>query len=262
LACLKQAQEKMSTQKRLYRIIYEKISELIASGEFAASSRLPTERELAERFAVSRPTVREAIIALEATNKVSVKTGSGVYVLEQPGLGAMFDNEVSPFEVIESRVLIEGEAAALAAQMINDEELESLHSAFKVLANENQSDENAVSLADRNFHTIIANATHNRVLAQQIHSLWEIQENSEHIKLAHQAVCATEGAKSIKEHKAILTAISNRDAEGARTAMRNHFSNVLESMHISMEEQALKEALRKGSQMRERFSLGVFTSAD
>lgn len=92
--------------------------------------------------------------------------------------------------------------------------------------------------------------------------LWEIQENLEHIKLAHQAVCEKEGAKRIKEHKAILDAIANHDATAARAAMRHHFSNVLETMHSAIEEEALKAARLKGSQMRERFSLGLFANAE
>ncbi len=235
---------------------------MISSGEFAPGSRLPTERELAEKYQVSRPTIREAIIALEATNRVSVKTGSGVYVLENPIQGAYYDSEVSPFEVLEARVLLEGESAALAAKMITEEELVLLQAAFNKIEQEDQNLDHSSSDADREFHTIIANATHNRVLGQQIHMLWEMQENLEHIKVAHQAVCSTEGAKRIREHKAILVAIAQRDSAAARTAMRNHFSNVLETMHAAIEEEALKAARLKGSQMRERFSLGLFANAD
>ena len=232
---------------------------MISSGEFAPGSRLPTERELAEKYQVSRPTIREAIIALEATNRVSVKTGSGVYVLENPIQSSLFDNEVSPFEVLEARVILEGESAALAAKMITDEELVALKTAFEKLANQETVDHSS-SQADREFHTIIANATHNRVLARQIHMLWEMQENLEHIKLAHQAVCSSKGAKRIAEHKQIVIAIERRDSDGARAAMRYHFSNVLESMHKAIEEEALNAARLKGSQMRERFSLGLFAN--
>jgi len=251
----------MATTQRLYRKIFTEISEMISSGEYAPGSRLPTERELAERYQVSRPTIREAIIALEATNRVSVKTGSGVYVLENPIQGAVYDNEVSPFEVLEARVLLEGESAALAAKMITEEELESLRAAFVKLENEENLDHTS-SEADREFHTVIANASHNRVLAKQIHMLWDMQENLEHIKIAHQAVCSSEGAKRILEHKAIVVAIEQRDAAAARLAMRHHFSNVLESMHAAIEEEALQAARLKGSKMRERFSLGLFANQD
>ncbi len=252
----------MAKNQRLYRKIFNEISNMISIGEFAPGSRLPTERELAEKYQVSRPTIREAIIALEATKRVMVKTGSGVYVLENPKQTTYYDNEVSPFEVLEARVLLEGESAALAAKMITEDELVLLQAAFEKIQQEDQDLDLSSSDADREFHTVIANATHNRVLAQQIHMLWEMQENLEHIKTAHQAVCATEGAKRIREHKAILVAISRRDAVAARSAMRAHFSNVLETMHTAIEEEALKAARLKGSQMRERFSLGLFANGE
>ena len=126
----------MGSDKRLYMKAVVQIQELIASGAYPPGSRLPPERQLAEQFEMSRPTIREAIIALEAKGMVSVKTGSGVYVLEQVrssgGLGAV----VSPFELVEARVLIEGEAAALAASMISDDELAEMKSALVDMADD------------------------------------------------------------------------------------------------------------------------------
>ena len=73
----------MAAEKRLYRDVLKKLLKLIENGEYPAGGRLPPERVLAERFNVSRPTIREAIIALETLDLVEVKTGSGVYVLER-----------------------------------------------------------------------------------------------------------------------------------------------------------------------------------
>lgn len=248
----------MPAHKRLYRKIFDEISTLIDLGEYPVGSRLPTERQLAERFEVSRPTVREAIIALDATNRVSVKTGSGVYVLEKTVKDNFPYNDISPFEVIEARVLIEGEAAALAAKMITDDEVILLKGAFHKLKSEN----NTRSIADREFHSIIANATHNTVIANQIHTLWELQENIEHIKEAHQSVCEAQDIKRIKEHQDIMQAIVNGNASAARNAMHKHFSNVLESMHSALEEEALNAAKLKGILMRKRFSLGLYASVE
>ena len=72
----------MAKGTRLYRGVLKKMLQLIESGEFPVGGRLPPERELSERFSVSRPTIREAIVALESLDRVRVKTGSGVYVLE------------------------------------------------------------------------------------------------------------------------------------------------------------------------------------
>jgi len=250
----------MAGHKRLYRKIYDEISTLIDIGEYPAGSRLPTERQLAEQFQVSRPTVREAIIALDATNRVNVKTGSGVYVLEKTAKDNIQYKEISPFEVIEARVLIEGEAAALAAKMITDNEATLLKDAFNKLKSETNSEKR--NKADREFHSIIANATHNTVIANQIHALWELQENVDHIKEAHESVCKSQDIKRIKEHQDIMQAIIIHDASAARNAMHKHFSNILETMHSALEEDALNAAKLKGALMRKRFSLGLYASVE
>ncbi len=241
--------------KRLYRQVAEKMLLLIESGEYPAGSRLPAERELAERFGVSRPTIREAIIALEAKGRVAVKTGSGVYVLEPKveieGLG----QSVSPFELIESRVFIEGEAAALAAALISDEQLAQLDQALQEMALENRKDDPASTVADRKFHAVISEATNNKVLSLLIGQLWDVQEKLDNIRLAHQAVCMQDAQRRLAEHKAIYDALAKRDSSAARAAMRNHFSRTLTALHETTEKAAVTEVQRRVSQMRERFSL-------
>lgn len=241
--------------KRLYRQVAEKMLILIESGEYPPGSRLPAERELAERFDVSRPTIREAIIALEAKGRVAVKTGSGVYVLEPKveieGLG----QSVSPFELIESRVFIEGEAAALAAALITDAQLALLNQALQEMALENRKDDPASTVADRKFHSVISEATNNKVLSLLIGQLWDVQEKLDNIRLAHQAVCMQDTQRRLAEHKAIYDALAKRDSSAARAAMRNHFSRTLTALHETTEQAAVTEVQRKVSQMRERFSL-------
>ena len=111
--------------RRLFWSIVEKLEALIDQGIYPEGSRLPAERELAETYNVSRPTIREAIIALEVRERVEVKTGSGVYVLHQKKPGQV-TKPISAFELTQARALVEGEAAALAAATISSEELEAL----------------------------------------------------------------------------------------------------------------------------------------
>src|SRR5512145_3427466 len=107
---------------RLYRQIAEQLRGLITQGEFAAGTRLPAERDLAKQLGVSRPSVREALIALEVEGWVEVRTGSGIYV--QParqrngGHAARngHDTEWGPLQVMQARELVEAEVAALAAR--------------------------------------------------------------------------------------------------------------------------------------------------
>ena len=112
----------MTRENRLYRGVADQMREGILSGAYPAGGRLPPERELAQQFSVSRPTVREAIIALEAQGCVKIKSGSGVYVLPQGATkgdeGQSTIIEGSAFELTEARALLEGEAAALAAAAV------------------------------------------------------------------------------------------------------------------------------------------------
>ena len=128
----------MAESQRLYRTVLDRLLKLIDSGEYPAGGRLPPERELAERFDVSRPTIREAIIALEVLGRVQVKTGSGVYILEQRPRGGNGFDDISPFELTEARALIEGEAVALAAAHITPEELLELERSLHEMAQENE----------------------------------------------------------------------------------------------------------------------------
>ena len=245
----------MASKERLYITVFNEISTLIKEGEFPVGGRLPTERELAERFNVSRPTIREAIIALEAKEEVSVKAGSGVYVLGNNLMNDDFSREISAFELLEARVLLEGEAAALAARMIKPDELKELEKALRKIELEDVKDTSS-SGADRQFHTIIAQATHNRVIAKQIGFLWDLQENLNHINNAHKAVCVDEDKETrISDHVAIYDAIANGDSRAARISMREHFSDLLEAMHDVIEQEAVEAAKLKISNMRKRFTL-------
>ena len=251
----------MANKERLYISVFNQISKSIRDGEFPVGSRLPTERELAERFSVSRPTIREAIIALEAKEEVSVKAGSGVYVLGSNLLSDDFSREISAFEILEARVLLEGEAAALAAKVISSEELNALNDAlYRLELDDMESDMS--SGVDREFHSIIAKATNNRVIAKQISFLWDIQDNLDHIKAAHQSVCRKGKDTRLPDHKAIYDAIATGNAAGAREAMRNHFTDLLEAMHAASERQAVEAAQQKINQMRERFSIGTLSAVE
>src|SRR6187397_1893441 len=106
--------------RRLYRQIADQIRTLIKSGEFPAGARLPPERDLAKQLGVSRPSVREALIALEVEGLVEVRIGSGIYVLRRGRDAApAVDVEhagAGPFELLRARYVIETECAALAAR--------------------------------------------------------------------------------------------------------------------------------------------------
>jgi len=106
--------------RRLYRQIADQLRALIDSGEYAVGSRLPTERDLAEQLKVSRPTVREALIALEVEGRVRIRVGSGIYVAEPAALASLISTSAvieGPFELLRAREFIEGAIAEQAARV-------------------------------------------------------------------------------------------------------------------------------------------------
>lgn len=123
--------------QRLYRQIAKQIQTLISSGEFAVGSRLPAERDLATQLKVSRPSVREALIALEVEGVIEVRTGSGIYVKSLGKRGHAKANnqnttlEWGPLEVMRARYLIEAEMAALAAENATAKDLKAMKLALQ-----------------------------------------------------------------------------------------------------------------------------------
>ena len=246
----------MAAEQRLYRNILEKMLVLIDSGDFPAGGRLPPERELAERFNVSRPTIREAIIALEILDRVQVKTGSGIYVLEHDSESGNGIDHISPYELTESRALVEGEAAALAASHITREELQELEDSLHEMARENDEGELAEGDADRKFHYIIAQATRNAMLISIIEHMWHVRNNAPMVSKAYKAICEQDGAKRVEEHRQIYTALVKRDAATARTAMHQHFALILNKLIATTEAAQVEEARKRAEEVRKRFSLG------
>jgi DNA-binding FadR family transcriptional regulator len=250
----------MGSEKRLYQGVLKKLQQLIDSGEYPAGGRLPPERELAGRFGVSRPTIREAIIALEVLGRVEVKTGSGVYVLASSADAKVTKTSVSAFELTEARALIEGEAVALAATMITDEQLDALEAALHEMANESADGKLISETADKEFHHIISQATKNKMLATMIDSLWYVRDNSPTVHQAYQSICEIDGKIRVQEHQEIFDALKNRNGTAARTAMHAHFSRILNKL-IAVNEAEQVEAVRKQAlESRERFSLNHLVS--
>ena len=153
----------MAEPRRLYEQIAQQLAKAIADGKYEVGQRLPSERELAQTFDVSRPTVREAIIALELDELVEVRLGSGVYVMNrQPPGGAAGYKDIGFFELLEARRAIEGEACAMAAMRIDDAQLEQLSELIEEMRDDNRHDEILMSEdADRRFHELIASSTQN-----------------------------------------------------------------------------------------------------
>ena len=237
---------------RLYQELARQLIGELVSGTYPVGSRLPAERELAVQYNVSRPTVREAIIALEVQGLVEVRIGSGAYVLRIPGADDVPGFNISAFELTEARLLFEGEAAALAATQVTDEDLAEIGVLVEAIARENL-DPAGNDQADRAFHLAIARATRNAAVSETIENLWALRYTSPEAFLLHEKARTAKIKPVVDEHTAVLDALKARDPVAARAAMRAHLAAVLDSLLFATEEKVVAEARRMVQAKRDRY---------
>ncbi|HSV57428.1 MAG TPA: FadR/GntR family transcriptional regulator [Variovorax sp.] len=212
--------------KRLYRQIAEQLRALIAKGEFAVGARLPAERDLAQQLGVSRPSVREALIALEVEGYVEVRTGSGVYVLDRSQraaapAAAVSSTEWGPLELIRARRVVEGETAAIAALQRKARHVEAMSQAIETMRE--LADGGVMPLeGDRAFHLAIVDACDNVVLTETVLGFWDSRKGPIFTRLGGYFETVKSWRSAIAEHEAIRDAIAARNPEAARNAMHTH----------------------------------------
>lgn len=215
--------------RRLYLEVAGQIESQVKNGKIKPGERLPSERDLAVKFDVSRPTIREAMIALEIAGLVEIRTGRGIYVVQQRLAHELEvrDEGPGPFEILEARRCLETETVALAAARITQKQLLDLEAALREM--ENEGEEGSVTeRADERFHCIIAEASQNSALTATVRWLWQLRNESEISTLFHQRIREEGVHPSVKEHRQIFNALKNRDPVAARSAMRLHISRALE----------------------------------
>ncbi|QPB43585.1 FCD domain-containing protein [Rodentibacter haemolyticus] len=212
---------------RSYKKIGELLKEELRQGVYKIGERLPPERDIAERFEVSRTVVREALIMLELEGLISVKKGSGVYIIGLPSSNDNFDSiDVGPFELLQARQLLESSIAEFAAIQATRNDILRLK---EILAREYQTLENHEDTdysADEEFHSAIAEITQNEVLIKMQEDLWKYRANPmwkglhTHIKEHHYRQLW------LKDHEQILNSIQRKDPALAKKAMWQHIENV------------------------------------
>ena len=211
--------------QRLYRQIAEQLRVRMGQAEFAIGTRLPAERDLAKQLGVSRPTVREALIALEVEGWVEVRSGSGVYVRERaasPRVAAEpLPPEWGPLEMIRARRVVEGETAALAAIQAKRRDITAMREAIDSMTQE--ADCGIAPLTgDRAFHTAIVQACGNGVLVETVQTFWDSRHGPVFERLGGHFETVPSWRAAIQEHEAVLAAIRSRDPAAARAAMHAH----------------------------------------
>jgi DNA-binding FadR family transcriptional regulator len=212
--------------QRLYRQIADQLRALIQSGEFVAGNRLPAERDLAKQLGVSRPSVREALIALEVEGWVEVRTGSGVYVLDRAQHTQSAEKTISitewgPLELIRARRVVEGEIAAIAALQAKRKHIDAMRQALADMTRDASAGVLPLE-GDRAFHSAIVESTGNVVLVETVHSFWDSRRGPLFTRLGGYFETVQSWRSAIAEHTTILDAIAARDGPGARAAMHTH----------------------------------------
>lgn len=241
---------------RLYRKVAARIVEDVRAGRYPVGSRMPAERELAVIMGVSRPIVREALLALEVMGVVEVRIGSGAYVLrlpedEQPTSAA----EVTPMELAQARLIFEGEAASLAAVNITDEELARLDAAVTEMRREDGTFEDwQAALTD--FHMTMARATRNTAVERGVRDLWDMRSRSPECRRMLEEARNHNYRYSLEQHVEILAALTARDPVRARAAVRMHLEGSIEHVLTAIEERAVADARARVAEMRSRYFSG------
>jgi GntR family transcriptional regulator, hexuronate regulon transcriptional repressor len=238
---------------KLYQRVANAIVAEIRSGKYPRGERLPPERELAEEFGVSRPTVREAMISLEIRGIVEARRGSGIYVMEREPVEATEPElDIGPFEVTEARRLFEGESAALAAAIITDEELRKLEALLETLQANSTSE--IGERADRDFHIAIAEATRNSAITTVVENLWDMRYKSPMCMKMFDRARDAGVQPRYDDHHRILSALKSRDPQSARAAMRGHLDRVINAMLSATETDALERARSEFAAKREEMA--------
>jgi DNA-binding FadR family transcriptional regulator len=235
--------------RRLYRQVADQLRALIDRGEYGVGSRLPTERDLAEQLKVSRPTVREALIALEVEGRVRIRVGSGIYVCEPP-LAPLSPAAVEiegPFELLRAREFLEGAIAEQAARVVRPEDIAHIDASLEAMATVQHPGE-ASMVHDRAFHVAVAGCLDNAVLVRVVGELFDQRLNPYFAKLAHYFENPESWNAALNEHRAIRNAIVAHDPDAARGAMRQHLARSQErfAQNFGTQVSSARAAARSG----------------
>jgi len=208
--------------------IVERLLSLIREKQLRPGDRLPPERELAPVMGVSRPSLREALRALSVMKVIENRQGSGTYVtslkpeLFVNHLDFIFTvNDATFLDLFEARKIVEVGLVSLAAQNISDEQLADLEECLK-RSNASVEDPETFLQTDLELHGRIIEAAQNRTLALFMNSINQINVASRRRTSELPEV----RRQTLKNHRAIITALKARDSERAAQAMRDHLDHV------------------------------------
>jgi GntR family transcriptional repressor for pyruvate dehydrogenase complex len=212
--------------------IVEQIRDLIKDGRLKPGDKLPPEQILAEKFGTSRPSVREALSALEILGITESRGGKGNFIkdnLDTPLYEQKYrelEEEESPFEILEARKAVETEIVGLAAKKATKEDVVSIRESLDKMKSAMTNIPRIMEF-DREFHINIAKAAHNSLLFSMITYLADLQKEKLWINLKEKSWSIPgRPQKYFEEHTEIFNAIKNKDSKDARKRMYDHLAEV------------------------------------
>lgn len=222
------------TPEKLSSAVVRQIEKLILRGILRPGERLPSERELADRMGVSRPSLREAIGSLQDTGLLTARPGAGVYVADvlgsafAPALTQLFArHDEAVFDYLSFRRDMEGLAAERAARLGSDTDLQVVQTIFdKMVAAHPARNADAESALDAQFHMAIVEASHNVIMLHMMRSMYDLLRNGVFYNRQVMFKQRTTRSDLLDQHRAINDALQARDPDAARTAVEAHLDYV------------------------------------
>jgi len=223
--------------RKVSSIAAEQIVDAIQSGDFPVGGKLPSEFELAEQMGVSRPSIREALSALQAMSIIESRPGSGNYVLRAPSLHDEFhtvhliESEAGCLEVMEARKALEPPVAALIASKGTDGVLSELKETVEIMRDHAARDDfDAYFDADKAFHIALAEAAGNQLVAAALAPLVRTMDQRVYREFTrHYYLKNVEDLQMVVDlHSQIVDAIEASDEETAAAKMAEHWTRMRE----------------------------------
>lgn len=208
----------------------DELRQMIREKKLQPGDKLPSESELVEIFGVGRSTVREAVKLLIAENVVAIERGKGTFITQTPGLGKdplgldYVDQKNLLRDLLETRLLVEPPAAALAAQRARPKDIEAMHDLLYNSPDSENIEQDAL------FHTLVAECTHNQVFKRILPII------NESIREGFHETATVDGSqqRAIRSHKKIFEAIKNRDTVAARRETEEHILSTARDANLNI----------------------------
>ncbi|MCW1954616.1 FadR/GntR family transcriptional regulator [uncultured Lentibacter sp.] len=220
--------------EKLSRAVVRQIEQLILRGILRPGEKLPSERDLADKLNVSRPSLREAIGELQERGLLATKAGSGVYIADV--LGSAFSDalielfsshEEAVFDYLAFRRDLEGIAAERAARLASETDLKVINHAYERMVNaDRRYGAQKEAELDAAFHMSIIEASNNVVMLHMMRSIFDLLKEGVFYNRSRLFLQNTTREELLAQHKAINDALQLRDAAGARLAVETHLNFV------------------------------------